>query len=93
MFHLSGYEDTRRKSSDGLNLVEKTKVNRSIYALHNVVYALNTHVSHVPYRESKLTRMLQDSLGGKSRILMLTCLVRLLGFSFSFMKILDKIVE
>ncbi|KAJ0098844.1 hypothetical protein Patl1_20147 [Pistacia atlantica] len=71
---LAGYEDTRRKSSEGLNLVEKTKVNRSIYALHNVVYALNTSECHVPYRESKLTRMLQDSLGGKSRVLMLTCL-------------------
>ncbi|TXG70935.1 hypothetical protein EZV62_005870 [Acer yangbiense] len=71
---LAGYEDARRKSSEGLNLIEITKVNKSIYALHKVVNALNANENHVPYRESKLTRMLQDSLGGKSRILMLTCL-------------------
>ncbi|KAK2653901.1 hypothetical protein Ddye_013757 [Dipteronia dyeriana] len=71
---LAGYVDARRKSSEGLNLIESTKVNNSIYALHNVVNALNANENHVPYRESKLTRMLQDSLGGKSRILMLTCL-------------------
>ncbi|KAL5746355.1 hypothetical protein ACOSP7_027501 [Xanthoceras sorbifolium] len=71
---LAGYEDARRKSSEGLNLIESTKVNKSIYALLNVVYALNANENHVPYRESKLTRLLQDSLGGKSRILMLTCL-------------------
>ncbi|KAK0598683.1 hypothetical protein LWI29_036983 [Acer saccharum] len=71
---LAGYEDARRKSSEGLNLIEITKVNKSIYALHKVVSALNANENHVPYRESKLTRMLQDSLGGKSRILMLTCL-------------------
>ncbi|KAK4836867.1 hypothetical protein QYF36_000913 [Acer negundo] len=71
---LAGYEDARRKNSEGLNLIEITKVNKSIYALHKVVTALNANENHVPYRESKLTRMLQDSLGGKSRILMLTCL-------------------
>lgn len=90
MLHLSGYEDTRRKSSEGLNLAESTKVNRSIHALHNVIYALNANKSHVPYRESKLTRMLQDSLGGKNIVLMLTCLVRLLDFSFSLVTVLGK---
>ncbi|KAM4069014.1 hypothetical protein ACB094_12G057000 [Castanea mollissima] len=71
---LAGYEDARRKSTDGLNLVESTKINRSIYAIHNVVYSLNANESHVPYRESKLTHMLKDSLGGLNRILMITCL-------------------
>lgn len=71
---LAGYEDIRRKSSEGLIFVENTKVNKSIYTLYNVVYALNANESHVPYRESKLTRMLQESLGWKSKILMLTCL-------------------
>ncbi|KAK7831428.1 kinesin-like protein kin-10c, partial [Quercus suber] len=71
---LAGYEDARRKSVDGLNLVESTKINRSIYAIHNVVYSLNANESHVPYRESKLTHMLKDSLGGLNRILMITCL-------------------
>ena len=79
---LSGYEDARRKSADGLNLVESTKINRSIYAIHNVVYSLNANESHVPYRESKLTHMLKDSLGGLNRILMITCLVMLLIFTY-----------
>ncbi|KAH9647004.1 kinesin-like protein KIN-10C [Citrus sinensis] len=71
---LAGYQDIRRKSTEGSIFVENTKVNKSIYTLFNVVYALNANESHVPYRESKLTRMLQESLGCKSKILMLTCL-------------------
>ncbi|KAK8479470.1 hypothetical protein V6N12_058142 [Hibiscus sabdariffa] len=68
------YEDGRRKSTGGVNLLENNIINKSIYALHNVVYALNANDSHVPYRESKLTRMLRDSLGGTNKILMITCL-------------------
>ncbi|KAK8569543.1 hypothetical protein V6N13_046593 [Hibiscus sabdariffa] len=71
---LAGYEDGRRKSTGGVNLLENNIINKSIYALHNVVYALNANDSHVPYRESKLTRMLRDSLGGTNKILMITCL-------------------
>ncbi|XP_010671853.2 kinesin-like protein KIN-10C isoform X1 [Beta vulgaris subsp. vulgaris] len=71
---LASYEDSRRKSSDGSNLTEATRINKSLYAVHNVLYALNAKEARVPYRESKLTRMLQDSLGGMSRILMVTCL-------------------
>ncbi|RVW41960.1 Kinesin-like protein KIN-10C [Vitis vinifera] len=47
---------------------------RSHKGLMNVVYALSVNESHVPYRESKLTRMLQDSFGGMNQILMVTCL-------------------
>ena len=50
-------------------------------AIHNVVYSLNANESHIPYRESKLTHMLKDSLGGMSRILMITCLVMVLNFT------------
>ncbi|XP_052204728.1 kinesin-like protein KIN-10C [Diospyros lotus] len=71
---LAGYEDARRKSCEGLNLVESNRVNKSLYALLNVVYALNTNEGRVPYRESKLTRMLQDSFGGTNHVVMLTCL-------------------
>ncbi|XP_019051393.1 PREDICTED: kinesin-like protein KIN-10C isoform X2 [Nelumbo nucifera] len=52
---------------------ESTRMNKSLYALQNVVHALNAN-ERVPYRESKLTRMLQDTLGGTSQILMVTCL-------------------
>ncbi|KAI4347566.1 hypothetical protein L6164_008371 [Bauhinia variegata] len=71
---LAGYVDARRKSSDGSSLVETNKINKSIYALLHVLHALNTNESRVPYRESKLTRLLQDSLRGTSRILTVACL-------------------
>ncbi|KAK9291483.1 hypothetical protein L1049_019431 [Liquidambar formosana] len=79
---LAGYQDARRKSIDGSNLVENTRINKSLYALQNVIYALNANESHVPYRESKLTRMLQGSLGGTNRIMMITCLVSLASRSY-----------
>ncbi|XP_004504273.1 kinesin-like protein KIN-10C isoform X3 [Cicer arietinum] len=71
---MAGYEDTRRRSSDGSGLAENNKINKSIYALLNVCHALSTNESRVPYRESKLTRMLQDSLRGTSKILLVSCL-------------------
>ncbi|KAG2384781.1 Kinesin-like protein [Vigna angularis] len=71
---LAGYEDTRKKSSDGSCLTEINKINKSIYALLNICHALRTNESHIPYRESKLTRILQDSLRGTSRILLVSCL-------------------
>lgn len=55
--------------------MEATRINKSLYAVHNVLYALNAKEARVPYRESKLTRMLQDSLGGLSKIVMVTCMV------------------
>ncbi|KAK7315065.1 hypothetical protein VNO77_33597 [Canavalia gladiata] len=71
---LAGYEDARKKSSDGSCLAEINKINKAIYALLNVCHALSTNESRVPYRESKLTRMLQDSLRGTSKILLVSCL-------------------
>ncbi|CAI9092248.1 OLC1v1027440C1 [Oldenlandia corymbosa var. corymbosa] len=71
---LAGYEDGRRSSREGVAFQEATKTNRSLQALMNVVYALNTNESHVPYRESKLTRIFQESLDGINHVVMLTCL-------------------
>ncbi|KAK9147488.1 hypothetical protein Scep_006245 [Stephania cephalantha] len=70
---LAGYVDTKRISIDGSNLVESAWINKSLYTLQNVVKALNGR-ERVPYRESKLTRMLQDSFEGKSQSLMVSCL-------------------
>ncbi|KAH9625651.1 hypothetical protein KSS87_021677 [Heliosperma pusillum] len=70
---LASYEDSRRKSNDSSKLAETTSIKKSLTAVHNVLYALNAN-DRVPYRESKLTRMLQDSLGGSSKILMITCM-------------------
>ncbi|XP_030475151.2 kinesin-like protein KIN-10C isoform X1 [Syzygium oleosum] len=76
---LAGYEDPRRKSNDGLSFVEKNKINKSLYALQNVLHALNANENHVPFRESKVTRLLQDSLGGlNNRLTVIACLNPLL---------------
>ncbi|KAL3524289.1 hypothetical protein ACH5RR_017123 [Cinchona calisaya] len=71
---LAGYEDVRRNSKDGGALLEGNRTNKSLHGVLNVVYALNANEIHVPYRESKLTRIFQESLGATSHVLMLTCL-------------------
>ncbi|KFK27680.1 hypothetical protein AALP_AA8G414800 [Arabis alpina] len=72
---MAGYEDSRKKNSD-IAPLEIARINKSIYALQNVMYALNANESHVPYRESKLTRMLKDCLRGHNKTLLITCLPR-----------------
>ncbi|EOA20083.1 hypothetical protein CARUB_v10000356mg [Capsella rubella] len=72
---MAGYEDSRKQNS-ALAPLEIARINKSIYALQNVMYALNANESHVPYRESKLTRMLKDCLQGCKRTLLITCLPR-----------------
>ncbi|KAK4478564.1 hypothetical protein RD792_014048 [Penstemon davidsonii] len=74
LIDLAGNEDNRRTCNEGLRLQESAKINQSLFVLSNVIYALNNKKPRVPYRESKLTRILQDSLGGTSRALMVACL-------------------
>lgn len=74
LIDLAGNEDNRRTCNEGIRLQESAKINQSLFALSNVIYALNNNECRVPYRESKLTRILQDSLGGTSRALMIACL-------------------
>ncbi|KAK1285421.1 Armadillo repeat-containing kinesin-like protein 1 [Acorus calamus] len=74
LIDLAGNEDNRRSCNEGIRLIESAKINQSLFALSNVIYALNNNQPRVPYRESKLTRILQDSLGGSSRTLMIACL-------------------
>jgi hypothetical protein len=53
---------------------ELTSINKSLHALGNVISALSsTNRSHVPYRDSKLTRLLQDSLGGNTKTILIAC--------------------
>ncbi|KAL6545209.1 hypothetical protein OROHE_009874 [Orobanche hederae] len=70
---LAGYEDPRKSSRDGITPAESNR-NNKLYALLNVVNAIAINEIRVPYRESKLTRILQDSLGGTSHVLLITCL-------------------
>ncbi|KAL0309855.1 UNVERIFIED_CONTAM: Kinesin-like protein KIN-10B [Sesamum radiatum] len=74
LIDLAGNEDNRRTCNEGIRLQESAKINQSLFALSNVIYALNNKKPRIPYRESKLTRILQDSLGGTSRALMVACL-------------------
>ncbi|XP_051206794.1 kinesin-like protein KIN-10C [Lolium perenne] len=74
LIDLAGNEDNRRTYNEGIRLQESSKINSSLFALSNVISALKRNEPRVPYRESKLTRILQDSLGGNSRAVMVACL-------------------
>ena len=68
---LAGSERQSKTGATGDRLKEATKINLSLSALGNVISALvDGKSSHIPYRDSKLTRLLQDSLGGNSNTLM-----------------------
>uniref|UniRef100_A0A3P8Y0J5 Kinesin-like protein n=1 Tax=Esox lucius TaxID=8010 RepID=A0A3P8Y0J5_ESOLU len=72
---LAGSERQSKTGATGERLREATKINLSLSALGNVISALvDGRSKHIPYRDSKLTRLLQDSLGGNTRTLMVACL-------------------
>jgi kinesin family protein 5 len=64
---LAGSELVKKSQAEGSTLDEAKAINRSLSALGNVIQALVTSSGHVPYRDSKLTRLLQESLGGNSK--------------------------
>lgn len=73
---LAGSERLKRTMATGDRAREGIAINSGLLALGNVISALgdkSKKSSHVPYRDSKLTRLLQDSLGGNSRTLMIAC--------------------
>ncbi|XP_066522284.1 kinesin-like protein KIF22 isoform X2 [Hoplias malabaricus] len=70
---LAGSEDNRRTGNQGIRLKESGAINLSLFTLSKVVDCLNAGtVGRVPYRDSKLTRLLQDSLGGSAHSVMIT---------------------
>ncbi|CAM6010226.1 unnamed protein product [Sphagnum balticum] len=79
-FHLvdlAGSERVKRTGAVGMSFKESVTINCGLLALGNVISALGDERKkgrHVPYRQSKLTRVLQDSLGGNSRTCMIACI-------------------
>ncbi|CAF0822345.1 unnamed protein product, partial [Brachionus calyciflorus] len=64
---LAGSENIERSGATGKRATEAGKINKSLTTLGRVITALVQHSDHIPYRESNLTRLLQDSLGGKTK--------------------------
>ncbi|KAL0068316.1 hypothetical protein AAF712_004703 [Marasmius tenuissimus] len=63
---LAGSENNKMTGNDHTRMQESSAINKSLSVLGKVVHALNSGQSRIPYRESKLTRILQDALGGSS---------------------------
>ncbi|KEG05958.1 Unc104-like kinesin [Trypanosoma grayi] len=79
MVDLAGSESLKKSQVSGTAANEAGKINKSLLALKSVFLALansneSTRPGHVPYRDSKLTEMLRDSIGGTARTLMVACI-------------------
>ena len=69
---LAGSERSSKTGATGQTLKEGIKINLSLTALGNVISSLvDGKSAHIPYRDSKLTRLLQDSLGGNTKTVMI----------------------
>lgn len=71
---LAGSEKVSKTGAEGTVLDEAKNINKSLSALGNVISALaDGNKTHIPYRDSKLTRILQESLGGNARTTIIIC--------------------
>ncbi len=78
---LAGSERVTKSGSEGIRLEEAKKINKSISSLGNCINALanNTNYKHIPFRESQLTRILTECLGGNSKTAICACTSPYLG--------------
>jgi kinesin family protein 11 len=72
---LAGSENIQRSGAENKRATEAGLINKSLLTLGRVINSLVDRNSHIPYRESKLTRLLQDSLGGPTK----TCIIATLS--------------
>lgn len=72
---LAGSERLSKTGATGDRLLEAQAINKSLSALGNVIERLQQKQQHIPYRDSRLTFLLQDSLGGNSKTLMIMAVV------------------
>ncbi|KAI3430807.1 hypothetical protein D9Q98_009218 [Chlorella vulgaris] len=70
---LAGSERIAKSEVAGQQLKEAQAINKSLSALGDVIQSLQSKSAHVPYRNSKLTQVLQDSLCGSSKVLLVCC--------------------
>uniref|UniRef100_A0A6A7FV47 Chromosome-associated kinesin KIF4-like n=2 Tax=Hirondellea gigas TaxID=1518452 RepID=A0A6A7FV47_9CRUS len=70
---LAGSERAKKTGATGMRFKEGVNINQGLLALGNVISSLAAKEKYTPYRVCKLTRLLQDSLGGNSHTLMLAC--------------------
>ncbi|KAI8991859.1 P-loop containing nucleoside triphosphate hydrolase protein [Mycotypha africana] len=71
MVDLAGSENSKLAGADANRAKEAASINKSLLTLGRVITSLVDKTSHIPYRESKLTRLLKDSLGGHTK----TCII------------------
>ncbi|GFP89121.1 kinesin kp1 [Phtheirospermum japonicum] len=91
---LAGSERVDKSEAVGERLKEAQHINKSLSALGDVIAALAQKSSHIPYRNSKLTQVLQDSLGGHAKTLMFVHInpdVNALGETISTLKFAERV--
>ncbi|XP_062078987.1 kinesin-like protein KIN-14F [Humulus lupulus] len=91
---LAGSERVDKSEAVGERLKEAQYINRSLSALGDVISALAQKSTHIPYRNSKLTQVLQDSLGGHAKTLMFVHInpeVNALGETISTLKFAERV--
>ncbi|XP_024030711.1 kinesin-like protein KIN-14F [Morus notabilis] len=91
---LAGSERVDKSEATGDRLKEAQHINKSLSALGDVIASLAQKNSHVPYRNSKLTQLLQDSLGGQAKTLMFVHIspeVEATGETISTLKFAERV--
>lgn len=77
---LAGSEKQSVTKNEGKALKESIEINKSLFALRQVIANISSNEKHIPYRESKLTSILKQSIGGNSYCVMIACISPLASY-------------